>query len=291
MWFYLALTSTLISALSVVFSKRSLKTVSPTLLLWGTFAFAVPMITIFLIIKGIPSFSHLFIAAICFSVLFYTLSRLLQYKVMQKTDLSFIYPLVSLGAVVTLLVSFLPPLNERPNAMASIGVLVVIAGCYVLNVGQVKEGIWQPFKVLINNRLTGIMIMAIILEGSVTYFDKIAINNTIPSNSTFVLVIEDALIVIGLLPVMAMRNIGWVSEIKKNYRVFILLGVLEAVSSIGGFLAIGSGNIGLVSALFKIKTIFVLLFSYLMFDDKPKTETIIGSFIMILGVVLIKIYS
>lgn len=39
----------------------------------------------------------------------------------------------------------------------------------------------------------------------------------------------------------------------------------------------------------KTQVLFVLLFSYLTFKDKPRLETLIGSAIMIAGVVLIKI--
>ena len=56
-----------------------------------------------------------------------------------------------------------------------------------------------------------------------------------------------------------------------------------------GFSAIGGGSIGLVATILKTEVLFVLLFSYIAFKDKPKFETLMGSVVMIAGVVLIKI--
>lgn len=56
-----------------------------------------------------------------------------------------------------------------------------------------------------------------------------------------------------------------------------------------GFSALGGGDVGLVATILKTQVLFVLLFSYIAFKDKPKLETLIGSLVMITGVVLIKI--
>jgi uncharacterized membrane protein len=63
------------------------------------------------------------------------------------------------------------------------------------------------------------------------------------------------------------------------------------MSTILAFSAVGGGSVGLVATILKTQILLVLLFSYLAFKDKPKPETLIGSIIMILGVVLIKVGS
>jgi uncharacterized membrane protein len=78
-------------------------------------------------------------------------------------------------------------------------------------------------------------------------------------------------------------------EIFDNKKLFLILGVLNAFSTILAFSAVGGGSVGIVSTVYKTQLLFVLLFSYLFLKDRPKLETIIGSVIMILGVVLIKV--
>ena len=289
MWFYIALATSVISAISVIFSKKILKGVSPSVLTWCTLVLATPIIAIFAIKEGIPNLNTLFIAGVVGSVIFYTASEIIQFRAMKIADLSAIYPLVSLGPIFTLIVAFLPPLNEKPGFIAIIGVLITLLGVYVLNVNNAKEGLLKPIKLLFENKASALMILSVVINSVVIAFDKLAINNTIPQNTTFVLLAENILVIVGLLPILYLRNKNFTRQIFDNKKLFIILGLLNAVSTILAFSAVGSGSVGLVSTILKTQLLFVLLFSFIFFKDKPRLETIIGSIIMILGVVLIKI--
>jgi len=289
MWFYIALATSVISAISVIFSKKILKGVSPSVLTWCTLVLATPIIAIFAIKEGIPNLNTLFIAGVVGSVIFYTASEIIQFRAMKIADLSAIYPLVSLGPIFTLIVAFRPPLNEKPGCIAIIGVLITLLGVYVLNVNNAKEGLLKPIKLLFENKASALMILSVVINSVVIAFDKLAINNTIPQNTTFVLLAENILVIVGLLPILYLRNKNFTRQIFDNKKLFIILGLLNAVSTILAFSAVGSGSVGLVSTILKTQLLFVLLFSFIFFKDKPRLETIIGSIIMILGVVLIKI--
>ena len=289
MWFYIALATSVIFAISVIFSKKILKGVSPSVLTWCTLVLATPIIAIFAIKEGIPNLNALFIAGVVGSVIFYTASEIIQFRAMKIADLSAIYPLVSLGPIFTLIVAFLPPLNEKPGFIAIIGVLITLLGVYVLNVNNAKEGLLKPIKLLFENKASALMILSVVIDSVVIAFDKLAINNTIPQNTTFVLLAENILVIVGLLPILYLRNKNFTRQIFDNKKLFIILGLLNAVSTILAFSAVGSGSVGLVSTILKTQLLFVLLFSFIFFKDKPRLETIIGSIIMILGVVLIKI--
>src|SRR3989339_2261968 len=289
MWFYLALATSLISAVSVILSKKILKGVSPSVLTWCTLVLATPIIAVFAIKEGIPNLNTLFIAGVVGSVIFYTASKIIQFRAMKIADLSAIYPLVSLGPIFTLIVAFLPPLNEKPGFIAIIGVLITLLGVYVLNVNNAKEGLLKPIKLLFENKASALMVLSVVIDSVVIAFDKLAINNTIPQNTTFVLLAENILVIVGLLPILYLRNKNFTRQIFDNKKLFIILGLLNAVSTILAFSAVGSGSVGLVSTILKTQLLFVLLFSFIFFKDKPRLETIIGSIIMILGVVLIKI--
>jgi len=289
MWFYLALATSLISAVSVILSKKILKGVSPSVLTWCTLVLATPIIAIFAVNEGVPALNILFVAGVIGSVIFYTVSNIVQFRAMKIADLSAIYPLVSLGPIFTLLAAFLPPLNERPGIIAVIGILVTLFGAYTLNVSNAKEGLIKPIKLLFENKASVQMIFSVLVGSVIMVFDKLAINNTFPQNTTFVLLIENILVIVGLLPILYLRNKNFGRQIFDNKKLFIILGVLNAFSTILVFSAVGDGSVGMVSTILKAQLLFVLLFSFIFFKDKPKLETIIGSIIMILGVILIKI--
>lgn len=289
MWFYFALATSFISAVSIILAKRILKGVSPSVLTWCTLVLATPIIAIFAIKEGVPNLSILFFIGVVGSVLFYTVSKVVQFRAMKLADLSAIYPLVSLGPIFTLLVAFLPPLNEKLGFIAIIGILITLFGTYVLNVSNAKEGLLKPIKLLFENKASALMIFSVIADSVVIVFDKLAINNTLPKNTTFVLLIENILVIVGLLPILFLRNRNFTREIFDNKKLFIVLGILNAFSTILAFSAVGGGTVGIVSTILKAQLLFVLLFSFIFFKDKPKLETVIGSVIMIVGVVLIRI--
>ncbi|EKD23189.1 MAG: Integral membrane protein DUF6, partial [uncultured bacterium] len=266
-----------------------LKEVSPSVLTWCTLLLATPIVAIYAINEGIPSINWLFFIGVIGSVIFYSAAAITRFRAMKATELSTIYPLVSLGPIFTMIFAFLPPLNEKPHSLAIFGVIIIFLGCYILNVSNAKEGLFKPIKLLFENKISALMILSVVLESIILIFDKLAIVNTMPGNSTFALMCENILIILGFLPILYLRKIDFTSQIFKNKWIFLLIGTLNSVSTILAFSAVSGGNVGIVSAIFKMQLLFVLLFSFIFFKDKPKLETVIGSVIMIAGVVLIKL--
>ncbi|MDO8513411.1 MAG: DMT family transporter [bacterium] len=291
MWFYVALGSSVIGAISIILNKRILRSVSPLVLTWCTLVLATPIIAIFAIKEGMPNLNSWFAIGILGSVFFYVIHKVAQFRAMKIADLSAIYPLIALSPIFTLIIAYLPPLSERSGFIAIVGVFVTLFGTYILNVSNAKEGLLRPIKLLFENKASALMIVSALADSVVVIFDKLAINNTIPQNTNFVLLIQNVLTVLIFLPVLKLRNKNFKTEIYSNKKLFIILGVLSAISTILAFSAIGGGNVALVTTIFRSQLLFVLLFSFFFFKDKPKLETIIGSMVMILGVVLIKIGS
>src|SRR3989338_8160773 len=289
MWFYTAFITSVISAIAVIVSKKLIAGVSASVLTWATLVLATPIIFIFTFREGIPQLNYLFFLGVMVSVLFYIVSQAVGFKAMRMADLSAIWPLISLGPIFTLLIAFLPPLSERPSFLAMMGIFITLAGAYILNATKSKEELLEPFKSLFRSRASVLMTVSVLTNSVVIVFDKLAINNTFPQNTTFTLFVENLMVIFGLLPLLYIRNKNFYQQITSNTKSFLLLGILNAVSTILAFSAVGGGSVGLVATILKTQVLFVLLFSYIAFKDKPKLETLIGSVVMIAGVVLIKI--
>lgn len=288
MWFYIALLTSLVGAVEVIVIKKLVKGVGASVLTWATLVLATPIISLFALKDGIPQLNNLFFVGVVGSVIFYTASQVIGYRAMRMTDLSAIYPLASLGSIFTLFIALLPPLSEKPSLLAIAGVFITLAGAYILNVTKAKEGLMMPMKLLLKDKASFLMIISVLLGSVVIVFDKFAINNTLPQNTTFTLLIENFMVILGMLPILYIRNKNFYHQITFNSRLFLFLGALNALATILAFSAVGDGNVGLVATILKTQILFVLLFSYLSFKDRPKLETLIGSIIMILGVILIK---
>lgn len=290
MWFYPALLMSFISGIYVVVSKHTLKKMDPVIFFWITITASTPLVIIFAWQNGIPVFDNIFLLGILGSVFFYTISKIIFWKTIKDSTLSDVYPLMSIGPVFTLILSIII-LSEKLTLLTFLGCIITLLGTYILNVSSAREGLLQPFKILFQNKLALLMMVSVLIGSVVTIFDKIAIIHTFPQNLFFPIIAENILISIGLLPWIIYKRKVAITEIKENKKVILLLGIIFPVSTILGFYSLSLGNPGLVSSVFRTQIFFVFLLSFIFFKDKPRLETIVGSFVMILGLVLTKLFS
>jgi len=289
MWFYIALSAALVSGVLVILNKKILSKVDPIILFWVMIVISTIFMAYFALRNGIPNLGYLFFIGVICSVIFYTFSRITQFRAIKDAPISQIYPLIVLSPIFTMTLAFFPPLSERPSPLALGGSLVSLIGVYTINVSTAREGLLEPFKILVKNKSAFLMLISVITIGFVSVFDKIAITGTTPKNTIFTLFFENVVIIIGLLPYLFTRRKDVISQVALNKWALLTLGMIFAVGNILGFVSIGNGSVSIVSALFRTQVFFALLFSFIFFKDKPKLETIIGSLILVLGVVLVKI--
>lgn len=289
MWFYTVLLAPIVSALAIVLSKHLLKNMRAGVLTWATYTFSSILVALVAFSSGVPKINSVFFIGIIGSTIFYVVSKVMSFKSMRQADLSLIYPLSSLGPIFTLVVAYFPPLNEKPHWLAIVGILVTLFGCYLLNINSLKNGLLMPIKTIFRNRASTIMFWATLIGSMVAIFDKLAINNTQPINSAFTLFAEDILISLSMLPILLWQDRNFLKPIIKNAKMLSLVVILTGISNLLVMNAMGTTNIAYVATILRTQLLFVLLFSYLMFKDKPKKEIILGSLIMIFGVILIKL--
>jgi len=289
MWFYIALSAAFVSGILVVLNKRILSKVDPVILFWSMIVISTTLMAFFALKDGIPNLGIMFFTGALCSTIFYTLSRIMQFRAIKDAPISHIYPIIILSPIITMTLAFLPPLSERPSVIALIGSLVSLVGVYTINVSTAREGLLEPFKILVRSKSASLMLISVIAIGFVSVFDKIAILGTSPKNIIFTLFFENIVIIIGLLPYLLSRRNDVISQISLNRGALLTLGILFTLGNVLGFVSIGGGSVSIATALFRTQVFFALLFSFIFFKDKPKLETIIGSLILILGVVLVKI--
>jgi len=290
MWFYAALGMSFVSGIIVVTSKHVLKSISPLVFYWASITASIPIIAFFAFKNPVPSLNSMFWVGVIGSVVFYTIGRLLFLNAIKNSELPHVHPLVALGPILTLYFSSLV-FGETTTFIQILGSAITIVGVYVLNISSLREGMFEPFKILIRNRMALLMIASVVFGSVVSVFDKLAIINTFPENSMFALLVEDLVIMVMLAPYILYKKQESFPELRLNARILLVLGVLGAISNILAFIAIGDGNPGLVATVFRTQIFFTLFFSAVYFKDIPKGETIFGSLIMLLGLAVLKLGS
>lgn len=288
MWFWLAFGSALLGSFDVILSKHTLKKVSAPVLSWALFTLPLPFLILFALKAGFPSLTQLFFVGVIGSSLAFVFSKTITNDVLKKNNLSKIFPLTSFAGIFNYLLGLLF-LSETIRPMPLLGLFTVIVGSYVLNIDQAKEDFFKPFKLLFTDKTALLFLFSMFLNSLTSIFDKIGINNTQPTSPIFVLCIENICMSIFLSIYIWRKQRSWLRDIRQNIIAISINSVIFQVMSLLILFAFSGGPVALVMGIKRLQIFFILLLSYFFFKDKPGKHVWIASFIMALGVLLIKL--
>lgn len=289
MWFWLAFGSAVLGAVDVILNKQSLNKVSAAVLTWCLFTLTIPPIGYIALKNGIPSLSQIFFVGVIGSALTFVFAKTITNATLKENLLSKVFPLTAFSGLFTYIFGLIL-LSETIRIVPVLGLISVLFGSYILNADQAKEDFLKPFKLLFANRASILFLFAIMLSSLTSVFDKIGINNTIPTNPAFTLLIENIIMSVMLtLYLLKKEQATWVRELKNNFKILFLNSVVYLVVSLLVFYAFSGGPVALVLGIKRLQIFFILLLGYLFFKDKPTKHAWIATAIMILGVLMIKL--
>ena len=149
LWFSLALATAFFSASTGAYAKRHFGDLPPFEMAFYPMAYAAPYLLALLAFTGVPDtlapgFWRTFLILLPLNILGMTL----QYRAFSLSPLSLTLPYLALTPAFTMVLAW-PVLAETPNAWGGAGVLVLVAGCYLLNIEAKAGGGWAaPLKAM-----------------------------------------------------------------------------------------------------------------------------------------------
>jgi uncharacterized membrane protein len=287
MWFWLGLASSFLSGISVTINKRALRSIDPIVVAWGLFVLPLPIISYLALCNGLPTLNWLLFVGAVGSAVVFSFSKLWSLQVMQQRPLSEVYPLSSLSGLFTYLIG-LAVLSEQITLVAVLGLILVIAGAYILNAGEANGNILRPFTLLLRDKTSRLYLVATLLAGVSAVLDKLGINHTNPANPVFVLFVEYVVMAAIFSAYVFRTKVRLIDQLKGRTVKLTGAALVYLIMSLVTFWGFTAGPVALVVGIKKLQVLFVLLFSYIAFKDKPSRYSLVASVIMMIGVVMIK---
>lgn len=130
-------------------------------------------------IAGIPELNRTFWLALAGSGCINAIALVLIARAVHRSDLSLVSPLKSLTPLFMLLTAPLI-LAEFPNAQGLLGVVVIVAGTYLLNVRERGRGALAPFRALLRDPGARLMLLVAFLYSISASLDKVGVVNSTP---------------------------------------------------------------------------------------------------------------
>ncbi len=220
------------------------------------------------------------------SVVLNILSNLLFFEAVRKSPLSVTIPMLSLTPVFTTILG-IPLLGEVPTSVQSLGILLVVAGAFVINLSgddRLSPGAaWRALR-----REPGSLMMAAValLWSIAAPLDKLAMTHASPAFHGLVLNFG---VGAGALVMLAMRRRLGELLLPKGTRWGSFLAVLGSAAAIGLYLlAIQELWVGLVESLKRaIGSSSALVIGRLFFREDIRRLQIAAVLLMTIGVALV----
>lgn len=288
MWFWFALATSIVSAVSVILNKQSLKKVSASLVSWALIALSLPIIAIPAFKDGWPRLNIWpFIFGVVGSSLFFGFAKTLSLKSIKQSNISEVFPLTSFGALFSYILGLIF-LGEFLRPLPLLGLLIIIAGSYILKAIELKEDFLKPFKSLITHKGSFIFFISTFIMSFSSVFDKVALKSLFMDNAYFVLFVENLITTLIISGYLIKEKRKWTKELKDNFPNLFINSLIYTFLALLYLWAITTGPIALVSAMKKLEIFFALILGWVLLKDKPTKQVWIGSLIMLLGVALIR---
>ncbi len=280
-WFVFTLISSIALSLRELSAKRAGKTLSSAYMSWGINFF------MFFIFLGIALFSSrtaqvssAFLKILVLAAMLDSLAILLYLSAIKHGNLSKTIPMLCFIPVVQLFVT--PVLVHENLSFAGItGVLVVVAGSYILNIEK-WEGIFSPIKSIAKNKSSLMMLSTACIWGVSSSFHKIGIQQT---NPVFWGVCEIGLITLFLFPFAmgAETSPFSLEKLKKT----MWPAVFSTVTVLSYYMAINMGPVAYVSSVRRLAVLFSMGIGVLILGEKARGTGLFGGILMIIGSVII----
>ncbi len=286
MWFVYSLFFAFWTSIGIIILKHITKGFKPASLAITVNIFTIPfMVILVLLFFRIPEVSLNFFKFVLMSSVLDATAAILYFKALTISPVSLISPISSFNPVFTLVFALIL-LGETPTPVKFLGILVIVAGSYLLNISSIKQGILRPFKDLYTHRGVQLFLIVNLIWGFTPILQKQAIFETLPVTPIFPSLIGAIIVTLFLFP-FAFREKVPDASFKKYAKWFLILGPFTALATLAAFTAFSLTNLSYVTAIFKLSTLFTVILGALFFKETNIKERFAGAAVMVSGTFLL----
>lgn len=248
MWFLYALTSALFASVRRTSEKQLSHKLNHFTIGWTVQLLALPVLLATLLIRG-PIFSPLklgvdfWLPTILVWVGFYPINTFLYINAFKHGELSKILPLSGLGPMVSLLFGLLF-LGQTPSFVATMGVLVIAIGIYVLNLKG--RYLHNPLKIFTADKANLYAFLGLLMVAAAGVLDKKAINASGANYYSFVSTLGA---VVTLYISARLCGVKETAQVKLHKKSLAITGALFGLSYGAYVLALSTGPLAYVAAV------------------------------------------
>ncbi|MFH0755039.1 MAG: DMT family transporter [Candidatus Omnitrophota bacterium] len=283
MWLFLSLLTAVFTSAQDIISKRVSTRVSPYVTVWAVSFFAIPFLGVCFLWEHPQVHAPVFWIALAATTLTLTTASVYFFKAIEASDLTLSIPLLSFTPLMLLITSPLI-VGEFPKPLGIVGMVIIVAGCYMLFYHPDQEDFLAPFRRLLKARGSRYMLVVAILYSIGGNIDKIGMKASTPllwsmSLNTCVAIVSGVMMFIKVKqPLRQVRSVWpWL----------LLLGFFMAIGFLVQMNALKIAIVPYVIAVKRTSIILTALWGVLFLKEQGGRERILAVICMLAGVFVI----
>ncbi|SRR5258708_3331656 len=284
MWTLFSVLSAVASAIRSALGKSVANKNNEYVANWAIWFWALPLLFVTLLFLGLPqSVTPLFWEVLIANILLNVVASFLFIRALKLAPLSLVTPIISLTPVLVTVASLII-LHEMPSTLGLVGILLAVIGTYLLNISQLRLGIFGPIKELFRNPGSRYALLLVPVWGITSTLDKIAITNSSPIFYLICISAGVSMIFMIFIKHEGIANFG-LSSI--TWPGFLSLGTAYGAMLIFQMFAIQSAYVAYALSIKRVDALFGIALGYFFFKETSIKERLVGAVLILLSIVCI----
>ncbi len=215
------------------------------------------------------------------------IAMILYIKAISRYELSLVVPLLSLTPLLLLITGYIF-LGEKVSIYGILGVFLIVAGIYLMNVERYKDGILEPFENILRNRGAVYVIIVALIYTITSTIGKRIVSLVGPSFMSF-WYLASLTIVLSIFIIIKGESV--LPSLKNNFFLNIAIGTFVGLAAYTLFSSYELIPVSYAIALKRTAILFSVLWGRIFFNESDFGKRVFGSLIMLLGVILIVVMA
>jgi drug/metabolite transporter (DMT)-like permease len=283
-WFMLSILSALFQVLRNMVMKRLGHELDESINVWGRFAFLLPFALLFALLRGFPTLRSGFWTACAAFAITQNAGTLCLSKALKLSDISLVTAVWKLSLVVLLVGGYLT-LREVPTAGGVLGVLVTIAGVYLVNIRSAHRSVWAPLAALVSNRGLRYTLFAALLYARSVLAAKAAV---LASDAYLGALGPYAAATLVIIPLVLVTSRQRFRHVPRYWKEFLGMGLFATLTSVSHGFACQLTLSSYAEAVKQVEVLFALGIGWLVFGERARVlQSLWGCLTIVAGAIMI----
>ncbi|NLI81100.1 MAG: EamA family transporter [Deltaproteobacteria bacterium] len=283
LWFILAILTALAMSSEGAWLKKYFSHLDPYEMGMASIIYSLPLFAIAMILIPHPPLPHQFWAAFLGTFVLNGIAYFLYVRAIQISPLSLTIPYLAFTPAFMIFTGRIL-LDEEPSPLGIAGILVSLAGGYLLNLDVTKWSPLEPLRAALRERGSRHMLVVAVIYSVSSVLDKKAILHSSPIffGIFFYIVFAPTLFILLLLG----QKISWDFWLR-NPGKGIVAGLLVFAHSVFHVWALSLTKAAYMISVKRLSILFSVIYGWIIFGESNMAARLGGAVLMMLGAVII----